>query len=198
MEESEADRELARRCEALYDRIVRNVEEARFDSWHAMFAKALDDFVIFIDAPYTCDDQVKYSESLMNKLLPVATYGVKLHRELLVISDASKVIEVDPFDVSHEQTASLRLRIDEYISALVNKAMSENDPWGERANMLGDDIADFYGDVIPGLRLWQLGTPEGMFEASCHWNIMPWHWTGHLLQAISTLNTLKYVERHYG
>jgi hypothetical protein len=191
--DEEAYMELTRRCEALYDRIVRDEEEARSTSIHSLFANAVNDFVVFLDGPNMTDDKKMYVETLLNKLTPIAMYGERLHRELLVIGDSDEQMNADVFDVSIEKARSIEENVNAYLSEFIEKSYNDDYPFNGNPKFLGMDLSEFYCDVVPGLRCWQLGTAAGM-TASSNWNIMPWHWTCHLFRAMFSLNALKHLD----
>jgi hypothetical protein len=61
------------------------------------------------------------------------------------------------------------------------------------AASLGDDVAEAYVDILYGITLWRLGTPDARADAAFQWR---WgyehHWGDHLFLAITTVHEARY------
>ncbi len=60
---------------------------------------------------------------------------------------------------------------------------------------LGDDLADIYRDIKPGLRAWEAGLEEYLTDIVFHWKIPLFgsHWGVHAVSAMRALHPLAFL-----
>jgi hypothetical protein len=70
---------------------------------------------------------------------------------------------------------------------------SDNKEPAVRAHMLDDDLADIYGELLHGLQLYALDSPDAKAEAVWTWRFgYEGHWGRHLFRALRTVHELHY------
>lgn len=194
MDKSEWETEFFRRWREIFEYEARGFEACLNDSYHSAFAKALAELEVFLADDQEPVDMKVYSRHLLERLLAAAALSPKLDREWLNYGDTETELDTDSFYLTDDVTKPIENRLSAFYSTGMQEMAAEDKCYADFARMFVNDLIEFYEDVMPGLHAWQLGTPEGMSEAHFFWHLSPWHWTGHLLQAIRSLNAFYYYE----
>ena len=184
------------KVEKSFDFIVRGLEEAKTNSYHAKFADAANEFCTYIEEAEVGSTSREWVEELLRRMLPIATYALYIERELLEYpgKGESPIKAVVYGEGEHDGEDEL----------IKKRLWSSLDSWsyliceevfGDPGDFLCDDVTDLYMDLKCGLRHWKQGTSEGIDEACLHWHLLAFHWSGHLYRAMSSLNTVKYIDK---
>ena len=106
--------------------------------------------------------------------------------------------EFEELDMAHEQLSNIARLVRKTVGAEAAGLMA----WHEellhqddrdlgycatRAEMLDDDLADIYSELLYGLALWKIGTADAQAEAAWQWRFgYEAHWGDHLFRAMTT------------
>jgi hypothetical protein len=187
--------EFIERWRAMFEYEARGFEACLNDSYHSKFAHALSELEALIES---ADEKVEleaFIAKLLEQLLQIAALAPKLPREWLNSGDFEEELDTDSFYLAEETTKALTNKLRSIFGTRLDEIIGARQPFAEYAPFFVDDFEEFYSEVMPGLHAWNLKTDAGMSEAHFFWHLDPWHWSGHLMRSIQTLNTMYYHER---
>ncbi len=167
------------------------------DEWteqHGTFVDAASAYCAFLDdTPEKAVDD-GYFDELARKLLAVASPGVTID---YMYRDGENE-DVDPYYVSADDEKALQSRLDKALGPLfeetrqMEREFEENIPhYSDRLSMAVNDLVEIYHDLLTGLRMWSLGTPEGYSGAAWFWRFSKWHWGDHLYRAMQSVHMVR-------
>jgi hypothetical protein len=90
---------------------------------------------------------------------------------------------------------TISVAVHDEVSALIEHHAADDDEL-PRLAMFWDDLADIYRDLKHGLRLFEIGTPNGRSEAIWEWRFgYENHWGTHLMRALATAHEIRHFLR---
>ncbi len=158
------------------------------------FVQAAQQFCQVVDAP--AGEPEIWAKKVLQTLLPLCSAGLALSSFEIEVSD-SKKMPAAPFTTKQWQQLFGRLSMflgeRKYYSQLDFESWRKPDQQEAFVGDLADDLADIYGDILPGIQQWNSEAEEYLGDIVWDWQFgFTHHWGDHAIAAIGYLHYLTF------